>query len=254
MVQLLCLANLSVVMAIKYNKADVTREIQDEDGFLASATRSMKSIPKPFEFKPAPCGNRFAPKGVNGTCYSLEASANTLLPALVMYSGSYEEANKMIDDQTDRIRITAQTNPSCSFIQTDVKALSPAMVGPSSIDITNHHTKKAIKNLMLSTGLSTSLLLPIGKFTLDVTREFNRNHMKEKGTSQGLRFRAPVGQTCIPSVVSTFFVCNGFTGDFAIGKLGISAITRNKTVPAMLIPLVNDGTVKASHYGCIDYS
>ncbi|KAJ9078161.1 hypothetical protein DSO57_1009576 [Entomophthora muscae] len=67
-----------------------TKKILDEAGFLASANSSFRSIHAPFEFKPVACGNRFAPKGVNGTCYSLEASANTLLPALVMYTGTYE--------------------------------------------------------------------------------------------------------------------------------------------------------------------
>ncbi|KAJ9077506.1 hypothetical protein DSO57_1009575 [Entomophthora muscae] len=231
------------------------KKILDEAGFLASANDSFRSIPAPFQFKPVACGNRFAPKGVNSTCYSLEASANTLLPALVMFTGTYEEASMMIGNRTDRIRITAQTNPSCSFIQTDIKSLAPAMVGPGSIKVTNYHSRKATKNLLL--GASTSIsskILPIGNATLDVSHEFNRNLMNEKGSGEGIRFRAPAGQTCVPSVVNTLFICKGFKGDFAIGKLGRSALTKEKTVPRMPIPLFSDGVVMASHYGCIDYS
>ncbi|KAJ9078162.1 hypothetical protein DSO57_1009577 [Entomophthora muscae] len=129
------------------------------------------------------------------------------------------------------------------------------MVGPSSIEITNYHSRKATKNLLL--GASTSIsskILPIGNATLDVSHEYNRNLMNEKGSGEGIRFRAPAGQTCVPSVVSTLFICKGFTGDFAVGELGCCAHAEKKTVPRMPIPLFSDGVVMASHYGCIDYS
>ncbi|KAJ9078164.1 hypothetical protein DSO57_1009579 [Entomophthora muscae] len=250
-----CLLCLGVVLAQEPEESTATKEIQDEAGFLARAARSFRSIPAPFEFKPVACGNRFAPKGVNGTCYSLEASADALLPALIMYTGTYEEASLMIGDRTDRIRITAETNPSCSFIQTDIKALAPAMVGPSSIEITNYHSRKATKNLLLAANTSISTkLLSIGKFTLDVSHEYNRNLMNEKGSGEGIIFRAPAGETCVPSVVSTLFICKGFTGDFVVGETSRSAPKKKKTVPGMPISLFRDGIVMASHYGCIDYS
>ncbi|KAJ9077510.1 hypothetical protein DSO57_1016112 [Entomophthora muscae] len=254
MIQFLCLVNLSVVLA--RNNIDTTRDIQKKSGFLASARESMKSIPAPFKFKKVPCGKHFPEKGADDPCYSLDASDDTLLPALVMYAGTYDEANKMIDDQTDRIRIIAETNPRCSFIKTDIKIIAPAMVGPSSIEITKYHSTKATKNLLLGAGvsISTPKFLPIGQFTLDVSYEYSRDLINENSVTNGLKFSAPAGQTCVPSVISTFFVCDEFTGDFSVSKLETVAPTKRKTVPAMLIPLFEDGTVKASHYGCIDYS